>query len=439
MSGYAHGVHRSTASLLCYGCLVAVAPTQSAQYLDDFEFVAATAQRTFPAFEKKSVDWPSVCRRLRPRFAAARHDAEHVLNLHRLLAELRDTHSSVRETNIDVRSPLFDGQASGGLWVVPGDEGALLVRALAPGHPLAAAIAPGDEVIEIDGQSAASYLDNLRARAKTWRGFSSQHFLDGLLGTQFFAFGAADSVRVVVRSADGGTAEREVHHGIELDARACDSPPGFQPEGRARALRLDGGIAYLRILGKMDDATAAEASAQIDDCADATGFILDCRGMGGGGDRPALEIAGRFFREVRDNGTFLPIKPTGAWQFAGPLVLLQDASLASSAETFTWSLTETGRAVSVGRPTAGATIIPKLYELPSGLAVIRIGAKDRPTPVRGVRPEGIGSAPDVFVKFDRAAFEGGRDPILETGRAVLQALLRGDSAEAVIAAHRGSD
>jgi hypothetical protein len=121
--------------------------------------------------------------------------------------------------------------------------------------------------------------------------------------------------------------------------------------------------------------------------------------MGGGGDDCAWEMCGRLFPKGADNGNQRRIAPSGAWQFDGPVVMLQDEDQVSSAETFAWAATETKRVVCVGRPTGGWGIIPKHYSLPSGLAEFRLGVNDRATPITGVHTEGIGWPPDVLVAF----------------------------------------
>jgi C-terminal processing protease CtpA/Prc len=118
--------------------------------------------------------------------------------------------------------------------------------------------------------------------------------------------------------------------------------------------------------------------------------------------------------------------------------MLTDEREVSSAETFTWAMTETGRAVTVGRPTGGATIIPLSFTVPSGLFTFRLGVTDRKTPGRGVQPEGIGTAPDVFVPYTAKLLKGGRDPVLSIGRELLADLLSGTPREAAVRAARPS-
>jgi hypothetical protein len=205
-------------------------------------------------------------------------------------------------------------------------------------------------------------------------------------------------------------------------------PEGVKAEGLAVSARLDERTGYIRILGGMNDETRAAFDKAFDELKGVDGMILDCRGMGGGGDGPAWAMAGRFFKERTPNGTAPPLEPTGSWQFDGPVVLLQDERMVSSAETFTWAMAEardggetgrSGRALTVGRPTGGATIIPETFDVPSGLFRFRLGVHDRKTPVEGVQPEGIGTPPFLAVHYEPALLAKWGDPILGVARSAL--------------------
>lgn len=163
-----------------------------------------------------------------------------------------------------------------------------------------------------------------------------------------------------------------------------------------------GAVGYVRITGRMDEATERAVHAAIDSLRDRKAFVLDCRGMGGGSDSVARAIAARFFPEGFDNGQHGLVGPSGSWQFDGPVAMLQDALEVSSAETLTWALSETDRVLSVGQATGGWAIIPRVFECPSKLLGFRIGTNARTTPIRRVQTEGTGWPPD-FRPRDAAA------------------------------------
>jgi hypothetical protein len=405
-------------------------------YLGDFAFVRRTVRDTFPAFEKKGVDWDEVCDAAEPAFAACRDDVTHVRNVRRLLAALGDLHSGVAETKVEAPSPAFDGLYGAGLWIAAEGD-ALVLRALLPGHDLASRLAPGHRLVGIDGRPAAEVHEEVRARLREWHGWSSTHFLDARLSFQLFPFGERDRLPARFEAPDGTAVEVSLERwgpgGRGLSRAAVTMPPGVAAEGRAVSTRLDDGdLGYVRILGGMDAETQAAFFEALDAVRGAKGVLLDCRGMGGGGDRPAWAMAGRFFAKRTPLRHDPALEPTGAWQHEGPVVMLQDERMVSSAETFTWAMAETGRAVTVGRPTGGATIIPRSFEAPSGLFTFRVGARDRETSVEGVHPEGVGSAPDVHVPYDARMLALTDDPERAVGLDVLRHLVAGADPGAVV-------
>jgi hypothetical protein len=401
------------------------------RYAADFDFLARTVKSRFPAFAKKGVDWDAACREWKPRFSACKEDREHVLHAYRLLALLGDMHSGIVETKVE--PPTFEGLYGAGLWIAA-DRGRLVLRAAVEGHPILQRVKPGAELLTVGGRPARLVHLAARAQLKQWHGWSSDHFLDARLSFQFFPFGKEERLSATFLDPSGRVVETALERwgpgGRGLSRAAATMPEGVAAEGLAVSSRLDERTGYIRILGGMDEKTRDAFFAAMDALKGVHGILLDCRGMGGGGDGPAWDMAGRFFRETpRD----LPVvKPSGEWQFDGPVVLLQDERMVSSAETFTWAMTETGRAMSVGRPTGGATIIPETFGAPSGLFRVRLGVHDRKTPIRGVQPEGAGTAPDILVPYEPALLAKHGDPILGVAREALARLLRGDARDRIV-------
>jgi C-terminal processing protease CtpA/Prc len=409
-------------------------------YMKDFEFLAKTVKRRFPAFEKKGVDWDAVVAEWRPRFKSCRDDKTHVLNARRLIALLNDAHSLVR-TKVEVHVPTWDGLCNAGLWIAV-ERGRLVLRAIMDGHALSSRLTPGAELIEIDGRPAKIVHEEVRRKARVWSGWSSIHFLDARLSWQFFPHG--DRARLSARflNPDGKVVAVEVPQwgpgGRPLSRRDVTMPEGLPRDGRAVSKMLDGKVGYIRILGSMDQSTRAEFFTAFDALKGAKAIVLDCRGMGGGSDRPAWAMAGRFYEKPTNLGTSGTLMPSGGWQFGGPVVMLQDEREISSAESFTWAMTETGRVVSVGRPTAGGTIIPTSFPAPSGLFDLQLGVTDRRTPIEGIQPEGHGTPPDIFVPYEPFLLRRHADPTLAVGLEVLTKLMDGAKKDDVVASYPGA-
>jgi len=396
---------------------------RSLTYKKDFEFLERTVRTRYPALKKKGVDWKAVCKVWRPRFAACKDDETHLRNANLLLAHLKDMHTGITESTVTVHVPTTDGLYGGGLWIAR-DGGRILLRAFSPGHPLERKIRPGAELLSVDGRPARLVHEEARQQMRKWSGWSSTHFLDSCLSFRFFPFGKKTLISVEFLNPDGKIVDAKLVQ-FGPDGRGCSRvavtmPEGVVPKGKAVSARLEGDLGYIRILGGMNEPTRADFFAAFDELKGVKGVILDCRGMGGGTDRPAYAMAGRFFPK----GGVVP--PSGDWQFKGPVVLLQDERQVSSAETFTWVMTESDRVVSVGRPTGGATIVPMGFEVPSKLFKFRMGVSDRRTPIKRVQPEGVGTPPDIFVSYEPYLLAKYGDPVFGIGEAVLRRRVRGE-------------
>ena len=87
------------ACLLLGGTLLAQGSSRR-RYLEDFEFVRDTVRKRGAAVSSKKIDWKAACARMRPLFAACKDDTEHVRNVMRLLAVLRDSHTGVTRYSV---------------------------------------------------------------------------------------------------------------------------------------------------------------------------------------------------------------------------------------------------------------------------------------------------------------------------------------------------
>jgi C-terminal processing protease CtpA/Prc len=409
-------------------------------YVKDFEYIQRTVRDSYPALKKKGVDWKAVCKEWKERFAACRDDETHVLNARRLLAVLSDSHTGITKSQVEAHAPHWDGLYGAGMWIAT-EGGHHILHSLMPGHALEEKLRPGALLVSIDGRPAPTVHEEVRAKMREWSGWSSTHFLDARLSFQFFPFGAKQTMPARFVNPDGEVVDVELSRwgpqGRGLRRAAVTMPEGIEATGLAVSGRLSAEIGYVRILGGMNEETRKAFFAAVDELQGVQGILLDCRGMGGGGDAPAWAMAGRFFAERARLKHDPALKPTGDWQFTGPVVMLQDERMMSSAETFTWSMAETGRVVTVGRPTGGATIIPRSFEAPSRMFSFRMGCRDRETSVDGVQPEGKGSPPHVFVPYDPALFARSPDPVRAVGLDVLRHLLAGADRDVVVGVYDG--
>lgn len=396
------------ASSALAGPAAPAAPAEQGRYLEDFEFIRTTVAREGASVRSRSIDWNGVCAALRPEFERAASDRDHVRNVLRLLAGLRDSHTGVTRSSVPWAElpSKWDGLYGGGLWF-GWEDGRVMLRGVMEGHSLRGKVPLGSTLVAIGGKPAWLVLQEEKRRIVEHQGSSSDHSLFASLGNRLLPFGDAQTLDLAFLTPTLEIVEVKAPRwgpgGKAFSPATVQLPEGLAwREGAvAGLLRAEGSekVGYIRITGSMDEATVKGFHAAFDELREAEAILLDCRGMGGGGDSQAWEMAGRFFTERVPNGPGRAIEPSGSWQFAGPVAMLQDELEVSSAETFTWALSETERALSVGRPTGGWGIIPKVFRCPSGLVDFRLGVNDRPTPIRGIRTEGVGWPPDLLVPY----------------------------------------
>lgn len=188
--------------------------------------------------------------------------------------------------------------------------------------------------------------------------------------------------------------------------------------------RTDDGIGYAAI-GTLqgDDKTFAELEAAIEGLFDAPAIVLDLRANGGGDERRAQRIAGRFCDRARvyarhkvragaAHDAFTPpmdrmLEPRGE-AYTRPVVVLTGRGCISSGEGFVLMLKSLPHVTLVGQPTRGASGNPQPVELPNGVVVwYSTWVSMLPD---GSTFEGGGIAPDTVVKH-----EGEGDPTFERG------------------------
>ena len=163
------------------------------------------------------------------------------------------------------------------------------------------------------------------------------------------------------------------------------------------------------------------------------GLIVDVRNNGGGNDRNAKDIAGRFTNERRlyrhvqwrsgpnrtDFTPFLAVhfEPKGNITFTRPIVLLTSRRVFSAAESFVLMMRTLPHVTVVGDTTGGGSGNPVRRELPNGWTY-RVPRWLEFTP-NFESFEGVGLAPDVRVSTPDALLESGTDRIFETAIEIL--------------------
>jgi carboxyl-terminal processing protease len=193
-------------------------------------------------------------------------------------------------------------------------------------------------------------------------------------------------------------------------------------------------VGYIRIASFVGSGWAGEIDEALAAMPRATSLIVDVRNNNGGNPVLAVHMAGRFTAKARrygwvrlrngpkhDDFTAFNeelVKPTGARKFRGPVFLLTNRRDFSSAEDFVLAMRTIPRITVIGDTTAGASGGPIPRELANGWSY-EISEWIEYLPGKRMF-EGIGLAPDEFVRATAADVTAGRDRAIE--RALLLAV-----------------
>lgn len=247
--------------------------------------------------------------------------------------------------------------AAGRLFPVPVSfafvSGAPLVVSVAAGSRAASLdILPGDELVAIDGHPVAA---------------ASSDELDLLLAGPR---GSAANLSLRRRRADGSivTLERAVMRERTEEASAVPA-----------SVMLDSITGYVRVTTFLGDRVADDLHASLERL-ERTGLrrlVLDLRGNGGGRVDEAKRIAGEFLPRgaivYTASGRKADVTDTGRversfWRSERryPIVVLVDNGTASASELVAGALQDHDRALIVGRPTFGKSLLMRTFPLTDG-------------------------------------------------------------------------
>ncbi|MEX2183412.1 MAG: S41 family peptidase [Chloroflexota bacterium] len=287
------------------------------------------------------------------------------------------------EERADRNDALSGSYVGIGVRIDPNDAGLPRIVGVFPDSPAkAAGLLVGDVIVAVDGRST---VDQTIDQVATW--------VRGEAGT---------TVTITVR-ADGTGPERT------MDIVRADVP--IQPVSWVLVPGTTTALIRLEQFssGAGDDIVRALTDAR---AAGADRIVLDLRGNPGGYVNEAVGIASQFLRtgvvyvERDADGNEKPneVSPGGVATDL-PLVVIVDASTASSSEIVSGALQDAGRATIVGETTYGTGTVLGEFALSDGSA-LRIGTVEWLTPSgRRIWHEGI--APDVPV-----ALAEGTSPLL---------------------------
>lgn len=371
---------------------------------------------TYPYFDIKPVDWQAVREPYRERVAAAANEEEYFAVIAELLGTLQDSHTSLSYPYTIVtfqfaRLMVIDGQ-----YVIRSVYGT-------------DAIAVGEIVTAINGEPVEARIAALPADYRIGSTAANTEALSA--AAAMVLFGDETSMDVTVIGVDG--TERTIT--LTLPEEETGSNDANAPEITGTVQESGYGLIRIPSFGGSRAELVAEFDAALAALGDVPGIILDARSNGGGNSLTASEMAGRFmnetfayaqefYRQRMPDRFWLSdvtrvVSPRAPYDDR-PLVILTDARVVSSAEEFVLMLVDSGRAVSIGRTTAGGTGNPIGFLLADGgEASFSTGDLHR---VDGSRLEGAGIAPAISVTWTLDDVREGRDPDIAAAEAYLSGL-----------------
>ncbi len=185
-------------------------------------------------------------------------------------------------------------------------------------------------------------------------------------------------------------------------------------------------LGYVNVQTLSSEEVGAAFDAFLEELADTRGLVLDLRWNGGGDERLARRIAGRFlaeplvyathqFRDGPEHDAFGPVservcEPRGPWRYEAPVVVLFGQRTMSSAEALALMFAAAPGVTTMGDRTAGSSGNPRTLELRGGIRV-NLPRWRAMTPEL-VPIEHAGVAPDVAVPARPEAFTATFDPVL---------------------------
>lgn len=380
------------------------------------------------------LDWDALYLRYLPKVRAAKSTAEYYQLLSELCAQLKDGH-----TNVYGAPELRDQFQARPLLRTRLIEGRVLVTDVFDESLKAKGVAPGLEVLTVDGQPVKDYAST---QLVPYQSASTPQDLETRVYTYAFLSGRITEAPMVgFKDAAGKTfsmAIPRVENAKRKQAMPAEAPFTFK--------MLPGGIAHVCLNSFGDDTAAKQYIAAFPEIAKAKALIFDVRNNGGGSSmvgyrvlatlthqpivtsawsthdyKPTFRAWGRVVGEYRGEPDVMP--SDDAHHFSGPVIVLTSGATYSAAEDFSVAFDVMKRGLILGEPTGGSTGQPLMFKLPGGGSA-RVCSK-RDTYPDGKAFVGVGVQPGKLVRPTVADFRAGKDTVLLAAQAEAMKALAG--------------
>ena len=370
--------------------------------------------------DSKKIDWKKVEKEFTALAKQEKTDQDHLVVLTRLLARLQDGHCELRRgpKTKELKWP-EDGPygvkgepvGCGMFWCRVGKK--LYVKN-AWNAAEQVGLEAGSEVLTVDGQPAAKWLDARIAKLRDTISFSTDQQAFYFACHWGLAQPAGSRIELEVKEPDGKTKKRTISYskGNPVPWGPAVFPKELAEAGDLRFGKLPSGMGYVHVRRCKEDLPARmdEALAKV---GDAPGLVLDFRANGGGGfDHDAF--LGRFVPQGETLSFGKTYASAGPSPYAGRIVVIVDAGVRSAGETGAGIFKEDGRAYMIGEsPTAGMSADKTTIELPSGLFAMYVSVSSNKQRFNGGKGiEGIGVIPHEIVEYDPKDLAAGVDTLI---------------------------
>lgn len=396
------------------------APSET-DYERDVAFaLAAIDKQCRSLLVTKKIDWKKVEKEFTGLARKVKTDQDHLVLLTRLLARLQDGHAALQPgpRTKDLKWPedgpygvKGDPVGCGMFWCRVGKK--IYVKNVWNAAQQVG-LEVGSELLTVDGQPAAKWLDARVAKQRDTISFSTDQQAFFYACHWGLAQPAGSRIELEVEQPDGKVKKKTITY-----SKGNPTPwgPAVFPKDLAETKDLNfgllpSGMGYVHVRRSKGDLPEQmdEALAKV---GDAPGLVLDFRGNSGGG-----------FDHEGFLGRFVPMGETlsfgnsyasaGPRPYGGRIVVIVDATVRSAGETASGIFKEDGRAYMIGEsPTAGMSSDKTTFELPSGLFALYVSISSNKQRFNGGRGiEGIGVIPHEIVEFDPKDLAAGVDTLI---------------------------
>ncbi len=338
-------------------------------------------------------DWKAVRNSYGPQVNAAASDKEFYALMAKMLGTLKTSHMDLLTP--EILAKYRQAPAIVGVGYREIDGLVVITHVLERSSAEQAGIKPGFAILKVDGVPIKTFAE-------------AQEKLVGMANT---------SLKLTYLD------DRDETRDVVLERRPLgeDSKSklaGVSFYGLFESRRLEGNIGYF-FFSNFLEFLNPKIRSTIESMNDAPGIIIDLRGNSGGDDSVGLKMASMFFEKETvlmitrtRKGDISDYKASGMkTAFRGRVVILVDNLSRSASEEFSAGMQASGRAVVVGRKTAGGDMDGELEKLPDGS--ILLYAHGQPRTPKGYIVEGNGVRPDIEIGLTRKGLLAGHDAQLE--------------------------